>query len=166
MIIGGGYNLKYGKNFDAWFNDRFFGRNLLLDVFRNIKCFNRIYQNNGGIADKTNGIFIYKPQLDQSYWQASVEKLNKIHENLQKLADFCKRQGIFLYVLIAPQKATVYKDKISMFNLDNKQPFSLYLKEYIKENPIDNMEFMYPLDTLLSINEEKEDYLYYYQTLI
>lgn len=91
----GGYNLKYGKNFDAWFNDRFFGRNLLLDVFRNIKCFNRIYQNNGGIANKTNGIFIYKPQLDQSYWQASVEKLNKIHENLQKLADFCKRQGIF-----------------------------------------------------------------------
>lgn len=157
----GGYNLKYGKNFDAWFNDRFFGRNFLLDVFRNIKCFNRIYQNNGGIADKTNGIFIYKPQLDQSYWQASVEKLNKIHENLQKLADFCKGQGIFLYVLIAPQKATVYKDKISMFNLDNKQPFSLYLKEYIKENPIDNMEFMYPLDTLLSINEEKEDYLYY-----
>ena len=161
LYINGQINKSYGTEFEKWFNDRFFGRNTLLENFRIVKQSNQFYQNNGGIADTANKIFIYKPQLDQSYWKPSSEKLNKIHENLQKLANFCKEQDIFLYVLVAPQKSTIYKDKISMFNLDNKQPFSLYLKEYLKENSIDNMEFIYPLDTLLSIDEEKEDYLYY-----
>lgn len=33
----GGCNLKYGKNFDAWFSDRFWGRDELVKVYYKIK---------------------------------------------------------------------------------------------------------------------------------
>lgn len=37
----GGYNLKYGKNFDAWFSDRFWGRDELIKVYYKIKKINK-----------------------------------------------------------------------------------------------------------------------------
>lgn len=37
----GGCNLKYGKNFDAWFSDRFWGRDELVKVYYKIKKINK-----------------------------------------------------------------------------------------------------------------------------
>jgi len=161
LFLNRQFNPKFGSQFEQYFNDRFFGRNILINLFKNIKMLNGIYQNNNAIFSKAENIFIYKPQLDGTYMNPEMTKLNKLRDNIYRFAEFCQKDNITLYLVIAPQKVSVYKEKIPLYNLKDKQPFAFYGIKYLEEEKPQNLEIVYPYEILRSVDEEKKDWLYY-----
>ncbi len=110
----------YGKKYESWFNDHFYGRIALTklhDVIRNkISC---IIRAKGGIYFKENGWMFRIPLIPElnctrTSLQASVQ-------NLINMNEFCRQNNIKMYVLEVPRKEIFYKDVIKKeYGFDEK----------------------------------------------
>lgn len=150
----GGYNLKYGKNFDAWFSDRFWGRDELVKVYYKIKKINRYIITAKASKLKNDWYF---NNYDLSTLTISEKQKVQYKKNIQYLLQFCKENNIKCYMEIVPAKIYYAKDglinnKLKEYN-DTLPQFIKYIKETL------NFEIIYPLDELKEA--DKSDYVYF-----
>jgi len=150
----GGYNLKYGKNFDAWFSDRFWGRDELVKVYYKIKKINRYIITAKASKLKNDWYF---NNNDLSTLTISEKQKVQYKKNIQYLLQFCKENNIKCYMEIVPAKIYYAKDglinnKLKEYN-DTLPQFIKYIKETL------NFEIIYPLDELKEA--DKSDYVYF-----
>lgn len=150
----GGYNLKYGKNFDAWFSDRFWGRDELIKVYYKIKKINK-YTITAKASKLKNDWYFNDNEL--STLTISEKQKVQYKKNIQYLLQFCKENNIKCYMEIVPAKIYYAKDglinnKLKEYN-DTLPQFIKYIKETL------NFEIIYPLDELKEA--DKSDYVYF-----
>lgn len=150
----GGYNLKYGKNFDAWFSDRFWGRDELVKVYYKIKKINRYIITAKASKLKNDWYF---NNNDLSTLTISEKQKVQYKKNIQYLLQFCKENNIKCYMEIVPAKIYYAKDglinnKLKEYN-DTLPQFIKYIKETL------NFEIIYPFDELKEA--DKSDYVYF-----
>ena len=150
----GGYNLKYGKNFDAWFSDRFWGRDELIKVYYKIKKINKYIITAKASKLKNDWYF-----NDNELSTLTISEKQKVQykKNIQYLLQFCKENNIKCYMEIVPAKIYYAKDglinnKLKEYN-DTLPQFIKYIKETL------NFEIIYPLDELKEA--DKSDYVYF-----
>ena len=101
----GKINTNYGKDFENWFKDRFFGRKQLIQLNALIKYHfsGRFLLSKKIIIDKKNNYF-YKQTSNIVY---KTKEQEKISEQLSSFNEYCKRHNIKLYVVILPLKEII-----------------------------------------------------------
>lgn len=164
LFINGVLNKKYGTLFDNYFNDHFYGRNFLINIFSNIKYFlNKIYENENVIYFKKNNWMFYKKDDSLNIFQNrtlfSEKELKSISDNLSSINNFAKKYGKHFYLVIPPAKNKVYGEFFTSANKIRTDEFSKVnqLIKYLKENT--DIKVIYPLNTFL--NNKDKTYLYY-----
>lgn len=163
LIQNGKINLKYGVQFEKWFNDRFGGRNLFLDVYNRIENFLTRYGNDKVLVGFDNWLF-YKEENSLRNFQNldlfSVQGLENAAAYLSAIDDWAKKHNKKFYFLIFPDKNKIYGEFIRGIKLinsnDNSRANQLinYLKTYTSVNVI------YPYNELI---QEKENALLYWK---
>lgn len=111
-------NKNFGKNFDAWFKDQFYSRDKLISVYyKFIKNINDIIIVPQGFYNKkTNFIFASYNGFTTEY----SEKLNnELVYNFDLLNEFCNKNNIKLYIMIAPSPEEIIHKEMSPFILNN-----------------------------------------------
>ena len=110
----GGINYNYGKDFNAWFNDRFFSRKFLLDIKTRITL---LLTKKGlkGFIDPNGFIYMNEyaehnnlRKMSQADWDALIQ-----------FNEYLKDHGIELYILLVPSKSYVYPPKNKLLIKDN-----------------------------------------------
>ena len=123
MIDGGGrLNQKYGKNFEAWFNDRFNLRQMFINMHTSILLnLNKYYETPKAYIGKQG--YVYAKGMELPQINDNDEYVNKYKEQLDKLSNFCKKNNIKAYILIAPVKDDIYSEfAIKKKNFENRIP--------------------------------------------
>ena len=150
-------NKAYGTDFEKWFNDRFFGRSLLLDIFHSVIYHtNSIYQNNKAIYIKENGWMFNLPLLAKNY---NKTQLSEIKNNLHKFSEFLKQNNIKLYLLITPKKESIYSDLLESYGY-NYNADNIIQRKY--HSLFDGYNVTYPYKELKSAS--KKDYVFFKQS--
>lgn len=147
-------NLKYGKDFDKWFNDRFFQRQNLI-YLHNIIYFNLTDRTNNGFIDKKS-LFVYERS---DFLHARLSKMKKSFEALEKFNEFCRENNVKLYVIIAPKKADIYAPSASYIDDSEDHKDSIkFLEQWNKKSAVN---LIYPYTELL---KGKESNFVYFKT--
>ncbi len=162
----GGVNYKFGNEFDAWYNDRFFLRNNLIWIYENKYHFN-VHNDVPKVLFGSDGWLFYKGEefnSIQSYQNVNLfkeDELKYITKYFSDVDKYCKKHNKHFYVFITPDKSKVYSEyypsAIRKIKPDDKSRVN-QLISYIKENS--NVKVVYPIDTLLK-NKENGGLLYY-----
>ena len=110
----------YGRRYENYFNDHFGGRVSLLklhdDLRNKLSC---IIRANGAIYFKENGWEFLTPLVPNMEYNPTT--IQSIVSNLSQLNQFCRQNGIRLYVLEVPRKENVYKEfLINKYGFDEK----------------------------------------------
>lgn len=160
LIIDNKINEKYGAQFDAWFNDRFYGRRALIKIFSKMKyALVRVYQNDKALFIKRNGWMFNKSDLNAFGYPKNATGLI---QNLVEFNNFCEQNNIKFYVMIVPLKEVVYSqhlDKYYGINHKNIADFHRFITEIQKAIPNDVV--LYPYTEML--NASKQDYVFFKQ---
>lgn len=133
----GEINYDYGKNFNEWFNDRFYLRQKFVNFRNSFTMF---------ITNKCEkGIFDTDTKTMYPNWSFGHIDIKTVKTNfsaLYELNQFCKKHGIKLYILIVPQKADIQTTKYNFIKDTNKhEDFLNYISELQQEN---NLKIIYP----------------------
>lgn len=149
-------NIKeYPSKYEEYFNDtlpikRFWVR---LNSELNYYLFKESTNENVIVGD-ANWLF-YKEAIDSSLgkWTFSEEELAQIAENLQYEKDVLNSQNIELYVLIAPNKESIYEEYLPswMSKKNNLSPAEL-LVNYLQKNT--DLKIVFPKEALIKQKEE------------
>ncbi|MBR1841050.1 MAG: hypothetical protein IJ778_02860 [Alphaproteobacteria bacterium] len=137
-------NLNYGKQFEKWFNDRFFGREYLLNAYYTWNYNINKYKRNN-LAIKSPDDTIFNLNLIKYFLKPiSEENMKIISENIAKLQRFAKKNNIDLYLLIPPAKEDIYLYKLKdvYVNIDKNNSIIYPLNDYILKH--NNIELIYP----------------------
>ena len=148
LIAGKGrINYNFGKDFDNWYNDRFFPRSLILKGYNQLKYYIALnyFENTKGFINKRNHWL--SSDFGHGKWIVSQKEKDLTIRNIQKLTDFCNKNGIKPYIIIVPRKEEIcIKElyprlkKVSNYKQTNE------IIEYIKEKT--GIEIIYPYKEL------------------
>ena len=153
ILQKGVVNYNFGNDFNAYFSDRFALRKPMVTLYKKLKM---------ALSYKfieENGIY-YNKRTGWAYMQTwfnvpdITSKMPDITESIQKLYDFCHKNGIKLYIVVAPVKEEVYTGEIEPFIL--RQNNGKIFTEGINKNVADIVYF--PLDELKEAS--KNDFTY------
>ena len=150
----GHINLKYGKNFEAWFNDRFNARDLLTSLHTYILFnINTYYETSKAYIGKEG--FVYTVGMNMIELDNRPEYIQKYIIQLNWLYTFCSKNNIKPYILIAPVKDNVYSE----FSPRKKHFYNnttLFLQKLSKQVDI---PIIYPLSE--SMAAKQKDYVFF-----
>ena len=137
----GEINYDFGKNFNEWFNDRFYLRQKFVNFRNSFTMF---------ITNKCEkGIFDTDTKTMYPNWSFGHIDIKTVKTNfsaLYELDQFCKKHGIKLYILIVPQKADVQITKYNFIKDTNKhEDFLNYISELQQVN---NLKIIYPYNKM------------------
>lgn len=155
-------NFNYFKDLDKYINDRFFMRNMLIYINKDIIYHTalRYPHINGRYIDKKTKwlgryIFppVYKNKMSAGKYKSFVKGINK---GLLDFSKYCNDNNVKFYVLIHPEKVSIYKPDLLKNNNDKD------IKEFITEiNPDNKINIIFPLDELQKKAKENNTLLYY-----
>lgn len=153
FVLNDEINYNYGKNFDLWFSDRFNFRHEFIDLFNKIRfilTYNLYNQNT---------TFYYSKQNNWAF-NTSWEQINDLSsdfpiylKNIKKLKDFCDKNKIKLYIVIAPVKMEAYPQYYPFKIKYNNNSFSQYINKNMGNNFV-----VYPLEELKQAS--KKDFVF------
>lgn len=155
-------NVKFGQEFEKWFNDRFFAREKIIDLYFDIKSRISLSGNSKVLVGKEDWLFYKKNNGLQNYANAKIFTNDEMRSGLEYLNDinkWCQKNNKKFYYLIAPDKNKIYGeyfrfiDKINPDTLGLGNQFANYIKEH------SSITVIYPYDYLL--NKKQEGLLYY-----
>ena len=154
-------NNKFGAQFDAWFNDRFYLRDTLLNL----------HGKSMGAAGQGGNSHVLIGEENWLFAANSIQYLNtgntyrpheleKVGTYIKSLADWCRRHNKRFVFMIAPNKGAVYPEYVR--NIRRPRPGSAsrveQLRAWLQENS--DVELLYPLDDMIA---HKDDGLLYYK---
>lgn len=142
----GSINYNFGKDYEAWFNDRFYLRKELIKI-SNKKLLYTAY-NPKGIIDKKTG-FLYN-QGDQK--TLSDIDLKNAFDKLAKFDEFLTKNNIKFYLLIVPTKTSIYPTELKKIRSDNYDGIETQRKRT-------KINVIYPLKELQ--NNTSKEYMYF-----
>lgn len=156
---------NYGAQFDAWYNDHFFGRSKILEFYTYLKYLLAPKSGNNKVLVGKNGWLFYK--LDNSMDKyANIYNIQKsiLQNSLNYLSlfnDWCEKHNKKLYVFIAPDKNKIYGENYRLVKQQRSDDYSVghQIYNYISKNS--DVKVIYPYDAL--IKNKGKDYLYYKQ---
>lgn len=158
------FNKNFGRDFNNWFTDRFFGRNQLMYI-------NNLAFKSGGVIHGTDNVLI-----DNDGWlfyvrdnslknfanltKFSTKELKNAANYLSDMDDWCKKHKKKFYVFIMPDKNKIYGEYITYINKVSADDANRtkQLIDYLKNNT--GVHVIYPYDALLSA---KKEFLLYYK---
>ncbi len=158
----GKINYNYGKDFNAWFSDRFFLRRDLIDLYYNQFIIAKNLRTRKVIKGKDNWLFYGINSAVDSYTNKNTfsnEDLELAKKRLEEINNLAKARHKEFYFVIAPSKAKVYSEFYSELIRPQKDSISLseQLVSYLKENS--DVRVIYLKDNIIK-NKDK-GILYY-----
>ncbi len=151
-------NLEYGKQFETWFNDRFFGRSLFLGFQNDLNFYIQKYIKNQHIIKALDDTMFERGALEMLMKPVSKENMQKISSNIKKIQEFCKQNNIDLYIMIPPTKEDIYKDKLkSVYKNIAKKNYINELVQYIEEQ--NHLKIIYPRNLFIQSQSEYTHYI-------
>lgn len=110
----GTLNYDFGKDFEAWFNDRFRFRYAICNSFNILKynLTSNIYETSTAYYNKKNHFGYLKRYIVKTDSMFTRKFMKDAVKNLDKLNGFCKTNNIKLYVVIAPLNFEIYDKEI------------------------------------------------------
>lgn len=159
LIQNGRLDNGFGTKFNDWFNDRFLGRNLLLNMYQGAQSY--LSPSKGSekvIVGKDGWLFYRIDGSPQNYANASTlseAHMQKALAYFNDINDWCKKHNKQFYVLIAPDKNKIYGEYYPEFiKKIRSDDFSLghQMVNYIRENS--DVKIIYPYEELKA-NKDK-----------
>ena len=153
----------YGKKFDSWYNDRFFGREYLIRRFDKLK--NKINIKNGkqkAFEGKDGWLFYQAENSIENYSNIliySKEDLKSVGVYLDSIDKWCEKNNKKFYFMISPDKNKIYgeyyPDYIKKENSDDKSRAN-QLISYLAQNTA--VKVIYPYSELIKMKSENTVY--------
>lgn len=160
-------NQRFGAEFEQFFNDRFFGRELLIPQFRKllqkINNIKQLYFGESVIEGKDKWYFYRKENSVENFQNSERLPAQTMKEWLTYLNQFnqyCKKNNILFYYYIAPDKNRVYGEKFPIqtkMHPDSLSRAAVWV-DYIKRNS--DIKVIYPLEYLM---QRKGEHILYYK---
>ena len=144
---------NYGPQFDAWYNDHFFGRNRMIKLYNKILSINSVMENKLVYYDKKSKWIFHKARYNVV---AKDDEKKGVLSALEDVNNFAKSHNIKLYLFIVPNKTDVYSKLHPLYTKNINALFYDYI-DYFKKNA--DFPIIYPLDELKEASES--DYVYF-----
>lgn len=162
-LYDGKINYKYGQQFEKWFNDRFFGRKNLIELYGKVVDKISLRGNNDVIVAKDNWLFLKSAGSLENFRNAiqfSDEELKNIATYLSAIDKWCKDNGKDFYYVICPDKNKIYGENITFVTKSrpDSEGRTEQLVNYLVKNT--DVKVLYLKDTLLA---NKGDNLLYFK---
>ena len=124
----GTINYTFGKDYEAYFNDRFYLRDCLFSTYMNyIYICKSVIETPKVLFDKHSNYMFVKRNPDLKLRKSQVNTLAQVFTNFNK---FCLENNIKLYILIVPDSTDIYYSKLESYF--NKKSYSNYINR-VKE---------------------------------
>ena len=164
LLTNDKFNNKFGEQFEKWFGDRFFGRNLLLFIHDNIKYILEPNNGNGKVLIGKDGWLFYKKENGINNFANRVDLPKNELENglkyLQDIDNWCKKNNKKFYYVIAPDKSKIYGEYYRLAKKERSDKFGIGQQfiDFIHKNS--KIEAIYLYETL---RKNKNKGLLYYK---
>ena len=145
-------NLEYGKQFETWFNDRFRGRSIVIDLYTLLKRNINKYYSVGRHSVYLDDWSLSSDQVDNTL---SEDDLKQIEKGVNRFSKYCKKHSIKCYIMLVPRKLEFAKDKV--FRVTKEQDRAQTVAEYF--NNKGPMKVLYPLSAMKEA--DAQDMVYY-----
>ena len=157
-------NYKFPKEFENWFNDRFYLRNFFIDVHDSKFRINKNWRTKDVIKGKDNWFFLAWEESISSYTNQNLftqEELKELAVYLNNVDNFCRRNNKHFYFIIAPDKARIYPEYYpeDIKPLNAELSLSNQITDYLNKNTKVNV--IYLKDTLIA--HKGKDIIYFKQ---
>ncbi|MDR3300438.1 MAG: hypothetical protein LBU43_10720 [Candidatus Accumulibacter sp.] len=156
-------NENYTRDWDAYLNDRFGWRSVLIELSRLLKKSHVAIQNGLTLYGKNGWEFYAGENSIQNYQNIhlfSDDELKRAADYLSTLDNWCNTHGKRFYLFIAPDKNKIYGEfypsVIKKINPDSKSRAN-QLVNFLRANT--SIKVVYPYDVL---HEHKKDGLLYW----
>lgn len=157
LIENGKINFSFGRDFDAWFSDRFYRRRSIVKMYNKIhsrfsrnELANAVIGSDGWLFGKAfNAMDVFRNAN-----LFSPEDIKKINENLEKLNNFAEENNKKVYLFFSPDKETIYGDYyLKSVRKQNDHSRLEQLRMFLDENPFSNITYIYSVDALKKARE-------------
>lgn len=165
FLVNGIINNSYGKELEAWFNDRFYGREYYIKFYNKYKqsFMGDKYENDVAFSGKDNWLFYkgdHSVELYQHRRPFTEKELASINTKLAKQNEWMKAHNIYYALMLAPNKEDIYSEFYDTnINQENVPDRIQLLLTYLKEHD-SKVNVTYPLEKIL---EHKNDGLLYWK---
>ena len=110
------FNLNFGRDFDAWFSDRFWGREKIIKCISDLTYnLSSIYSNKKAVYLKENGWMFNFPLVDNPLLESKIKEIN---QTIQKIDKLLEDKGTKFYVLLVPKKESIYQNELLDYGYD------------------------------------------------
>ena len=165
LFIGGGddIDVNYGKKFDAWFSDRFFGREDMLSFYSWLTLGIAPKMGNKDVLVGKEGWLFYNRKIGPlGYANAVVysdSELRHGYDYIEKFYRWCQKNNKKFYYVIAPDKNKIYGEYYRTINKinDDSKGYAEQFVSYVNQRS--NAPVFYLRDCL--IRKKSQGLLYY-----
>lgn len=160
---------SFPQEYEAYFNDNILFRNQLIRLNNSLDFFVFKQSSSEKVAIGHDG-WLFCPNnadgnsIEQSlgYWHFTDEQLQIIAKNLTLTKRVLENQGIGFVLFIAPNKETIYKDKLpGYYKVKSDYTSTEQLVDYLRENT--DICLVYPKEELMEKRIENSEWLLYYK---
>lgn len=148
------FNLKYGKEFNNWFSDRFYLRNEIIRTNMILSCM--INSKNCKLGEVTYDKKHHLLYREFNFWgmkpilKDKKEILKTYADNLDYFQNYCDNSNIDLYLLIVPRQADYFD-----FDMPDKRKYTANpadeVIDYMRNNT--NSTIIYPKQAMAEANK-------------
>ena len=158
-----GLFLKYGKIFDFWFNDRFWGRLEALSFYhflqKNLRL--RLKMPKGFVGQDKNLFQTRDTEIFNNNYIARLKKYtNRLAKNLKKLRLWAERNNIKIYLVIVPVKESILYNKLGKGVPADTREYDRWIQKLKKKS---GLNVIYPKKILLQAAKNSKELLFFKQ---
>lgn len=159
----------FSEEYEAYYNDNIPFRNSLVRLESLIDFYVFRQSSNENVDIGKEGWLFYCNKEDGNpveqslgYWKFTDEQLSLIAENLLTTKTFLDSQGIEFVLFIAPNKATIYMDKLpDYYQIRDQYTSTDQLVDYLRANT--DIRVVYPKESLLKMRNENSSIVLYHK---
>lgn len=158
----------FPAEYEAYYNDNISFRKQLIRLNNSIDYFIFKQSSSDKVVIGKDGWLFYKGDTNpvkqsMGYWEMFTDKkLETIAANLMSSKKILESMGIEFVLYIAPNKETIYKEKIpDYYKVKSEDTCTDQLVRYLKENT--DIRVVYPKDELLKSKAERPDRFLYHK---
>ena len=142
--------VNFGRLYEQWFNDRFFGRDELIRINCYLKNYITKSGNNKVLVGKDGWLFYKGNDSLRNYQNLDLfkdDELEKVAKYLSSIDDWAKKNGKKFYFIICPDKNKIYGEYVGINKyIDDQYSRANQLIKYLKDNT--KVKVVYPYDEL------------------
>lgn len=151
----GEINYNFGKDFNEWFNDRFYLRESFVMVHKDIfSTFNSIVATNKAFYNKRTHWMFQKVIFDSNLSDIRIQR--EIADNFNRFNHFCSENNIKLYLLVVPLQDEIYYHNASPYitakDIHQEINATKEILKYVK------FQTIFPYDKLRQLSQSYQTY--------